>query len=474
MPPDPPNFLRSRAFGARQRARCYPATLTNSPPTQKLSDNPANEYLLTAIEACDYLELLELKAQCVSQAPRAINPHNVISWYKFADSLNIDELKTKCSKILAESLADVSKGEEFLQLSFTEVSSCISDALEADADADNMLEATTNWVASKRHTHQNHIFDLLEKIDLTRCSTECIDTVIDKHEELLNAQPAALRKLTKSVIHIANQGSYGIRKKRGERGRKATGLLVISGQVGEGDPQSECGYLDKSTNFMDFLKLPFSFPWHSVCSIPGGFVVSGGMDNTQCAMFIFSSKSWKQLQSLPDPRHYHGSIFACGKIYIFGGSRSGSLSSDVLSLELGGGKWNQEPDVPVSWADLPEAACVDSSIFLLSFDQLLHLDTDTNTWSMKAAPPQQYYTGTRMIAVQGRLLVAGGDGKAFSQYNPTTDTWIAGNPPAIRHHLGALVLLDQKVYLIGGNEEDRVEKYDLKTKSWSVCEFRLP
>ena len=40
VPPDPPNILRSRAFGARQHARCYPATLTNSPPTQKLSDNP--------------------------------------------------------------------------------------------------------------------------------------------------------------------------------------------------------------------------------------------------------------------------------------------------------------------------------------------------------------------------------------------------------------------------------------------------
>ena len=63
-----------------------------------------------------------------------------------------------------------------------------------------------------------------------------------------------------------------------------------------------------------------------------------------------------------------------------------------------GGKWNQEPDVPVSWVDSPEAACVDSSIFLLSFDQLLHLDTDTNTWSMKAAPPQQYYSITLEFA----------------------------------------------------------------------------
>ena len=79
-----------------------------------------------------------------------------------------------------------------------------------------------------------------------------------------------------------------------------------------------------------------------------------------------------------------------------------------------------------------------------------------------------------MIAVQGRLLVAGGSNKIFAQYDPTTDTWTTLNPPVIKHHLGALVLLDQKVYLIGGNEEDRVEEYDLNAKYWSICEFRLP
>ena len=179
-----------------------------------------NEYLQPAIEACDYLELLELKARCVSQAPNVINPNNVISWQKLADSLNIDELKTKCLKLLADSLTDVSKGEEFLELSFTEVSSCISDAQEADADNDDLLEATTNWVACKAHTRQIHILDMLEKIDLTRCSIECIDAEMDKHRELFYAQPAALAKLTKSLIQIGSGPPHSIRRKRSKHGEK--------------------------------------------------------------------------------------------------------------------------------------------------------------------------------------------------------------------------------------------------------------
>ena len=179
-----------------------------------------NKYVLPALEACDYLELLELKARCVIQAPNAINPCNVISWYKLADSLNIDELRTKCSEILSASFGDVSKGKEFLELSFDEVSSFISDAQEADADSDDLLEATTSWAASKPETRQDHILDVFEKIDLTRCSTECIDTEMDKHKELLCTQPAAIGKLVKSLVQIANQGSSGIRKKRSEHGEK--------------------------------------------------------------------------------------------------------------------------------------------------------------------------------------------------------------------------------------------------------------
>ena len=435
-----------------------------------------NKYLLPALEACDYLELLELKARCVIQAPNALNPCNVISWYKLADSLNTDELRTKCSEIIFTSFGDVSKGKEFLELNIDEVSSFISDAQEADCDSDDLLEATTSWVASKPDTRRDHIVDMFEKIDLTRCSTECIDTEMDKHKELLCTKPAALGKLDKSLVQIANQGPSGMRN---ELGGKA--MVVISGQEGENNSHNDCWRLEKSTNFVEFLKLPFSFPWHSVCRIPGGFLVTGGRNNTQCAKFIFSSNSWQQLESLPSSRHGHASIFACGKIYLFGGSELNIRKVwddwDVLSLDLEGGKWNKEPKIPNLGVHLPKVACVKSNIFLLNStgQRLCQLDLRTKTWSTKATPPPQLSSiGPRMISVKDRLLVTGGRENICAWYDPTTDAWTTGNPPTIQHYLGALVHHGQKVYLIGGENEDRVEEYDLDTESWSVCSYRLP
>ena len=438
--------------------------------------NIPSELLLPATEACDYLQLLELRECCLRQAPSAINPSNSISWHKLADNLNINELKTKCSELLSTSLADVSKGSEFLELSFAEVSSCISGAQETGADSDDLLEATMNWVDHKHKSRQDHILDMLEKIDLTRCSVECLSMVADEHKDLLYAQPAAQGKLMKSLIQIASQESGKIRKKKNEYGNNDAMIIVISGHEGAGNftAMTDCWHLDKNINFVKLSKLAISFPWHSVCQIPGWFVVTGGERNKLCAMFILSSKSWKQLDPLPAPRDCHGSIYMRGKLYLFGSHSSKSRSSSV-SLDLKGRKWSQEQDVPIAVRN-PEVTSVDSSIYLFdSFgrNELLKLDMMTKSWSIKAQPPQQNYWGARMISVNGQLLICGGRNKVFVQYNPSADSWAMLHAPALEHQLGALVHHDQKVYLIGGADEDRVEEYDLGTKAWSVCDVKL-
>ena len=444
---------------------------TNIPP----------ELLLPTTEACDYLQLLELRTRCLHQASykSTINATNAISWYKLANSLDLEGMKAQCSEILSFSLADVSKGTEFLELNLAEASDLISGAHETDADTDDILEATTNWVAHKLQTRHKYILDMLEKICLTRCSIECLDTAMEKHKDLFHAEPAAEAKLSLSVLQIASQESGNIRHKRREqKGQDA--IIVIPGQETYQISDGDCWHYDEGMNFVGvYCKLPFSFPSHSVCEIPGGFVVSGGWGNNLCAMFILSLKSWKQLEPLPVRRYSHGSIFSQGKIYVLGGWPSGSKSS-TMSLELEGVQWNKEPDIPIA-VILPEVACVDSNIYL--FDgwdskRLLCFSTFSNTWSEKAQAPPRRYRGARMVSIQGHLFIAGGGrNKVFAQYNPSTDTWTRGraqSEPQLFHHLGALVHHGQKLHLIGGANEDRVEEFDFDTGSWSVCDVKLP
>ena len=136
-----------------------------------------------------------------------VAPTNAISWYQLTSSLNIDRLKSKCSEILYSSLTDISKGTEFLELSFAEASDCISGAQEADADTNDLLEATANWVAHELQTRHEHILDMLAKINLTRCSIECLDAEMKKHKKLFHVQPAAEAKLSLTVFQSRSQES---------------------------------------------------------------------------------------------------------------------------------------------------------------------------------------------------------------------------------------------------------------------------
>ena len=72
-----------------------------------------HEHLQKTIEAADYLQLLELKEICVSDANTALKPSNIVSLYKLADGLDIEELKLKCAEVISSSLAEVSRSQSF-------------------------------------------------------------------------------------------------------------------------------------------------------------------------------------------------------------------------------------------------------------------------------------------------------------------------------------------------------------------------
>ena len=80
----------------------------------------------------------------------------------------------------------------------------------------------------------------------------------------------------KCTLLIADQASGNVRKKKSDcasikKMQKDANIIVISGHDQMSTSYSECLHLNKSMKFEELCKLPFSFPWHSVCQIPGGF-----------------------------------------------------------------------------------------------------------------------------------------------------------------------------------------------------------
>jgi N-acetylneuraminic acid mutarotase len=194
-------------------------------------------------------------------------------------------------------------------------------------------------------------------------------------------------------------------------------------------------------------------------------------------MFLASTKSWTQLKPLLAPRYCHASINVNKKILVIGGHVSGDWSASVHSLELDGGEWTEEPDLPDSPVHVhPEVARVNNDVFVLDSysNDLYKQDVGSKVWSRKAKCPGESCRGARMTSARGRLYLIGGKQKIFRCYNPDTDTWTEGKAPALKHYYGALLFCEEKLHLIGGQNEDRAEEYDFTTESWSVCAFRVP
>ncbi len=426
-----------------------------------------NKLLQSTIKACDYLQLMELKMTCLTKAATVCAPDNVISWFKLAESLNMDYLKAKCSDILASSLADVAKGLEFLELSLAEVSSYMNDVQETKVDPDDLLDATVGWVDHKPSTRQEHMMGMVQHIDLSGCSLECLNDVIEDHAALLQSQLVVFMAFTKGMSKVANQDP--VRRKRNPKRNGKTKIAIIGGY------RKLSWYLDPSMQLVELCAIPDCCDWYSACQVPQGFVVTGGVDSVLCTMFVSATKSWKPLVPLSVARYAHGSIFMHGKIYLLGGHVNNTVSKSVQSLALDGGTWKDEPELP-QYVYLAEASCMGGNLFLLEIwnnNHLFCLDVERKIWSEKATCPINC-RGARMTTAQDQLFVAGGNSKTLSWYGPVTDTWQTGNPPMLQHYLGALICHDQKLYLIGGKNESRAEEYNLDTQTWSMCDFKLP
>jgi N-acetylneuraminic acid mutarotase len=148
--------------------------------------------------------------------------------------------------------------------------------------------------------------------------------------------------------------------------------------------------------------------------------------------------SWRALAPLPEPRHHFGMAALDGRIYVSGGY----------------------PTLPFFAGD--------------ARSQLWVYDPAGDHWQSAAAMPLRR-AAHAMVALDGRLYVAGGVGQApekLLRYDPAADRWdVPAAPlPTLREHLAA-VALDGKLHVIGGRWRGKgnlatLEIYDPAADAW--------
>ena len=261
------------------------------------------------------------------------------------------------------------------------------------------------------------------------------------------------------------------RKTRGT-GKSIT-LMLFSGD----SFNKQCWQFVPPTSLIEMWKIPIAYfhRFSSCCEIPEGIAFTGGEGSHNCVMLRMKNQTWKKMTCMLLKRYAHGSVFVKGHLFVFGGYVKGKKSKSVQCLNLQSGKWHQGPDLPIA-VQYPEVVACHGDVYLLypSKNLLFHLNTTSMSWSKKSPLPGDKGNGARMICIDDRLCVAGGDYKVHAWFTPSTDTWTMAAKPLFKHWYGAVLYQNKTIFLIGGHDLTQVESYSMETGVWSMCHWKMP
>ena len=427
--------------------------------------------LKDVIEAADYLQMDGLKQLCTDQAPDVLEVNNVLSWFKLSDIMHLSELHSQCSQLITSQIDELKAGQEFLELQISELHNCLAKVKQNDADPDDLLGASLDWVNADPDNRRDEMEELLEAVPMEKCSLQCLKEELHKHKNLFDTNVVANRVITENLISVA-ENELG----RKHRSSKPTYpiYLVVGDRLGK---NNQCWYLESTSSLAEFCKIPNKHLHvnSSFCQTPQGFAITGGEDSDDAVMFNLSTKIWKKLPKLLVKRFAHGSVFVKGILFIFGGVINYYDSCSIHYLEKNE-SWQSGPDIPVT-CDYPAVVSIGDDIFLLQTwsNQFYKMTVGSKTWSSMASPPGNQNRGATLIRVNDKLCFVGGYlNKILAWYTPVTDTWSKAADPLLQHQWGAALHQHNTIVILGGYEQKKVEVYNMDTGVWSVCDYEVP
>lgn len=459
------------------------------------------ERLVSVLVAAHFLKIPELLGLCIQEAPKYIQAANALSWMKHIKELGLEALRSVCEKVLISGFVEISKQGEFLELPDGELREYFTQVLESKHERDELLQAVMRWTNYNPKPRAQYLESYLQDLQLQLCSPQAIAEVMEAFAALI---------LSDANIYSLLVGHL---KRMLTPGRAKPKLLLVGGhhafttnenrKIGYGEVNHDVWLLNDNKKFEKCCRIPFKLSaWHSVCSSPQGFVLSGGLNSARCIKYVASSNSWAVPPQLPHKRHKHGSVVVDGAIYILGGlfwdanareskdresgarvyKAKGSVAESVIFLAPGSDRWEEGPALPAADAKVPcpKVAAIGHRIYLLNVTthNFLQLDLKTKQWNMLSRlHGGGNYHGCSMLAAHGILYVAGGFDGIFAKYQPSLESWETYRlQQKTVHWYGALACQDSALLLFGGSDgdcrsSDAVEEVDIGSTTSSKVQM---
>ena len=432
------------------------------------SVNIPQELVLEVVQVCDELKIEDLKERCLYRVPELLSPQTAMGWLKYARKHELDSICESCERYISYSFSDIGKEKFFIRCSLDELKTTLQD-LNGVVSQEDLLTSVLTWINYDKKTRKKALDYTSGYLELKECRKQFLTDSAKVHIDIFQSNPEFNRIVT-NIFHP----------------RKLTVVLIGGTFRSDGrlNINTKVWKLRSEREFVDITEIPGDL----LIRIPSAcfydrnkLILTGGIHTDVCVMLDISTKKWKKMKNLKEPRCRHASACILQQLFIFGGDMAmrplenvWSTSVQILNIEQEHSVWQLAPPIP-SALDFPKFTDIDTHIYLMGNNNpVLYLfDAIKKVWSQKAEMPLNPGRGFSIAAGNGSLYAAGGEMEACWQYHCSMDSWTKLTSPALRHAYGALIFHQNAILLLGGYY-DHIEGYATEADIWAVAPYKMP
>ena len=451
--------------------------------------------VLNILPAACLFQLSGVQEACCTFLTAQLHPSNCLGFRKFADIHHCVSLWKKCNVFMQQRFPEVALHEEFLELTFDELSEIIADDHLNVRGEEQVFEVALAWVKHRLDERKANLTSLLGHIRMPLMSAAYLSRVV-RSEPLVMESFQGHGFLVESMdYHLQRHYMQDTTRVLNTTPRCCPSLEYLFAMGGSGPPVCEddpfldlceCYDLDKN-EWRLMAPMPMKRSGVRVVTVGGYIFVLGGFSasDTKALSAVDRydpmSDSWRTVAPMTYPRRGFGVATLNGYIYAMGGINGGTYYDSVERYCSKSNRWTLVHPMSIERRAVCSTA-LDGYIYAAGghdgdglLDSVERYDPQRDTWSVVTMLSPRRCLGS-LVALKGCLYAVGGyDGASMLQclqrYNPATGVWTNLSPLPMERSGFSTGVVDGMLYIVGGcnnlSKLSLVDKYDPEKDEWS-------
>ncbi|XP_039250579.2 kelch-like protein 18 [Styela clava] len=438
----------------------------------------------------NFLQLQNVKDYCCEFIKKRLHPTNCLGIRHFAELLMCGSLVEKANSFIEQRFLEVTKSQEYLQLSLDEVTDLLARNEINVSSEEQVFHAATVWIKEDPTERTKLMQELLQYIRLPLLRPQFLTDVVQMHHTVKTCLKCRDLVDKAKDYHLMPERRYEFPPNM-VRPRCCTDvhtmIYAVGGLTSSGEALNIVEKYDPIVGrWVTVSSMKTCRSRVGVAVLAGQLYAVGGYDGSQrlktVEMFSPDTNEWCDVKPMNMKRSALGCVALDGEIFVCGGFDGTSSQSSCEVYKPHTQTWELIKPMQKGRSAAAVGA-FERNVYVLGghdglqiFNSVEYYVIEKNEWTM-GVPMLTKRCRHGVATLRGILFVFGGyDGKKFLDsvelFDPVTCQWCFVAPMSMRRSRVGVSTSGGKIYALGGYDGcsnlSSVEVYDPETNTWKL------